>query len=124
MFFSPFGPKIQVKTRDIAVSFINNNQKLAFGLDQNMAKRSVLARQAKRVKLHAKFAKKRAELKASGDFEALQKLPKNSSSSRLKNRCVATGRGKGFLRDFGLSRIKFRELANEGEIPGIRKSSW
>ena len=89
-----------------------------------MAKRSVLARQEKRVKLHAKYAKKRAELKESGDFEALQKLPKNSSPSRLKNRCVATGRGKGFLRDFGLSRIKFRELANEGDIPGVRKSSW
>jgi small subunit ribosomal protein S14 len=89
-----------------------------------MAKKSVLARNNKRVKLHAKYAKKRAELKAAGDFEGLQKLPKNSSSTRLKNRCVATGRGKGYLRDFGLSRIKFRELASEGEIPGVRKSSW
>lgn len=89
-----------------------------------MAKLSVLARNAKRQKMYAKYAKKRAELKASGDFEALQKLPKNSSPSRLKNRCVATGRGRGFLRDFGLSRIKFRELANEGDIPGVRKSSW
>jgi len=89
-----------------------------------MAKRSVIARNQKREKMHAKYAKKRAELKAAGDFEGLQKLPKNSSPTRRKNRCVATGRGKGFLRDFGLSRIKFRELANEGEIPGIRKSSW
>ncbi|MDQ5901286.1 MAG: small subunit ribosomal protein [Patescibacteria group bacterium] len=89
-----------------------------------MAKLSVLARNAKRQKMYAKYAKKREELKAAGDFEALQKLPKNSSPSRLKNRCVATGRGRGFLRDFGLSRIKFRELANEGDIPGVRKSSW
>lgn len=89
-----------------------------------MAKLSVLARNAKRMKLYAKYAKKRAELKQAGDVEGLQKLPKNSSPSRLKNRCVATGRGRGYLRDFGLSRIKFRELANEGDIPGIRKSSW
>lgn len=89
-----------------------------------MAKRSVLARQEKRLKLYNKYAVKRAEMKAAGDFEGLQMLPRNSSPVRLKNRCVATGRGRGFLRDFGLSRIKFRELANDGEIPGVRKSSW
>lgn len=89
-----------------------------------MAKRSVLARNEKRRKLHDKYAKKRAELKAKGDFEALQKLPRNSSPSRIKNRCNITGRGRGYLRDFGLSRIKFRELASEGEVPGVRKSSW
>lgn len=89
-----------------------------------MAKKSVLARQQKRQKLYNKYAKKRAELKAAGDNIGLQKLPRNSSPTRLKNRCAATGRGKGYIRDFGLSRIKFRELANEGEIPGVRKSSW
>jgi len=89
-----------------------------------MAKTSVLARNKKREKLVAKYAKKRAELKAAGDSEGLQKLPKNSSPDRVKNRCAITGRGRGYLRDFGLSRIKFRELANEGKIPGVRKSSW
>ncbi|MBP6925715.1 MAG: 30S ribosomal protein S14 [Candidatus Pacebacteria bacterium] len=89
-----------------------------------MAKTSVLARNKKREKLVAKYAVKRAELKAAGDSEGLQKLPKNSSPVRVKNRCSITGRGRGYLRDFGLSRIKFRELANEGKIPGVRKSSW
>jgi small subunit ribosomal protein S14 len=89
-----------------------------------MAKKSVIARNKKREKLAAKFAKKRAELKAAGDWEGLQKLPKNSSPVRVKNRCSITGRSKGYMRKFGLSRIKFRELANEGKIPGVRKSSW
>lgn len=89
-----------------------------------MAKKSVLARNDKRRKLIEKYAAKRAALKASGDLEGLQKLPKNSSPSRFKNRCAITGRSNGYLRDFGLSRIKFRELANEGRIPGVRKSSW
>ena len=89
-----------------------------------MAKTSVLARNEKRKRLIAKYAKKRAELKASGDLEGLQKLPKNSSPSRYKNRCAITGRANGYIRDFGLSRIKFRELANEGKVPGVRKSSW
>lgn len=89
-----------------------------------MAKISVTARNLKRQKLYNKYAKKRAELKAAGDFEGLQKLPRNSSPTRLKNRCSITSRGKGYLRDFGVSRIKFRELASEGEIPGVRKSSW
>jgi small subunit ribosomal protein S14 len=89
-----------------------------------MAKTSVIARQAKREKLVAKYAKKRAELKAAGDSEALQKLPKNSSPVRLKNRCQVTGRGRGFMRAFGLSRIQFRELAREGKIPGVKKASW
>ncbi len=72
----------------------------------------------------AKYAAKRAALKASGDYEGLQKLPKNSSPTRVKNRCGITGRPRGYLRDFGLSRIKFRELASIGEVPGVRKSSW
>jgi small subunit ribosomal protein S14 len=89
-----------------------------------MAKKSVVARNQKRIRLSEKYAAKRAELKAAGDWDALQKLPKNASPVRIKNRCVATGRSHGYLRDFGLSRIKFRELANKGLIPGIRKSSW
>ena len=89
-----------------------------------MAKKSVIARNKKRKKLANKYAKKRAELKAAGDWEGLQKLPKNSSPVRVKNRCSITGRSKGYMRQFGLSRQKFRELANEGKIPGVRKSSW
>lgn len=89
-----------------------------------MAKKSVIARNNKRIKLYNKYAKKRAELKAAGDVAGLQKLPRNSSPTRLKNRCGITGRGRGYLRDFGLSRIKFRELASVGEVPGVRKSSW
>ena len=89
-----------------------------------MAKKSQLARDAKRDKLAAKFAAKRASLKAAGDFDALQKLPRNSSPVRHKNRCAVTGRGKGYIRAFGLSRIKFRELAREGKIPGVKKASW
>ena len=89
-----------------------------------MAKTSVLARNQKRAKLIAKYAEKRKALKEAGDFAGLQKLPKNSSPVRYKNRCFLTGRSHGYMRDFGLSRIAFRELANEGKIPGIRKSSW
>lgn len=89
-----------------------------------MAKKSVIARNNKRIKMVAKYAAKRAALKAAGDYAGLQKLPKNSSPTRVKNRCGITGRPRGYLRDFGLSRIKFRELASVGEIPGVRKSSW
>lgn len=89
-----------------------------------MAKTSQLARNAKRAKLVAKYAEKRAALKAAGEFEALQKLPKNSSPTRVKNRCAISGRGRGYLRAFGLSRIQFRELAREGKIPGVKKASW
>ena len=89
-----------------------------------MAKTSVLARNQKRIRLTAQYADKRDAARAANDQEALQKLPRNSSPTRVKNRCFATGRGKGYMRDFGLSRIKFRELAAEGKIPGVRKSSW
>lgn len=89
-----------------------------------MAKTSQLARNAKREKLSVKYAAKRAALKAAGDFEGLQKLPRNSSPVRVKNRCAVTGRGRGYMRDFGLSRIAFRELAREGKIPGVKKASW
>lgn len=89
-----------------------------------MAKKSVVARNEKRQKLAEKYAEKRAALRAAGDYEGLQKLPKNASPVRIKNRCSMTGRARGYLRAFGLSRIKFRELANEGKIPGIKKASW
>lgn len=89
-----------------------------------MAKTSQLARNKKREKLVQKYAVKRAALKAAGDSEGLQKLPKNSSPVRTKNRCAVSGRGRGYMRDFGLSRIAFRELAREGKIPGVKKASW
>lgn len=89
-----------------------------------MAKKSVIARQVKREKLVAKFAEKRKALKEAGEWELLDKLPKNSSKTRLQNRCALTGRARGFIRDFGISRIKFRDLASEGKIPGVTKSSW
>ncbi len=89
-----------------------------------MAKKSMLARNAKRQKMIEIYAAKRAELKAAGDLEGLAKLPKNSSPTRYKNRCAETGRPRGYMRQFGLSRIAFREHASRGEIPGVTKSSW
>ena len=89
-----------------------------------MAKEGVKAREVKRQKLVAKYADKRAELKAAGDFEGLDKLPKNSSPVRLHNRCKLTGRPRGYMRIFGISRVTFREMALEGKIPGVRKASW
>lgn len=89
-----------------------------------MAKESMKARQAKRLKMVAKYAAKRAELKAAGDYEALQALPRNASPVRLHNRCKISGRPKGYMRQFGISRINFREMASAGLIPGVRKASW
>jgi small subunit ribosomal protein S14 len=89
-----------------------------------MAKKSVIAREKKRERLVAKYAKKRAELKAAGDYEALDKLPRNASPVRLHNRCKLTGRPRGYLRKFGISRVTFREMASEGKIPGVTKASW
>ena len=89
-----------------------------------MAKKSWTARQKKRERLVAKYAAKRRELKEQGDYEGLQKLPRNSSRVRLRNRCQITGRSRGYIRTFGLSRIVFRNMAREGKIPGIRKASW
>ena len=89
-----------------------------------MARESIKARERKRERLVAKYAKKRAELKAAGDYEALDKLPKNASPVRLHNRCKLTGRPRGYIRKFGISRVTFREMAAEGKIPGITKSSW
>ncbi len=89
-----------------------------------MAKKSSITRDEKRAKLIAKYAEKRAELKKKGDLVALQALPLNSSPSRLKNRCFLSGRSRGYMRDFGINRIEFRKLANEGKIPGVKKASW
>ncbi len=89
-----------------------------------MSKKSIIARQAKRVKIVAKFAAKREALKKEGNFAELDKLPKNSSKVRLKNRCALTGRPKGYIGAFGISRIKFRDLASIGKIPGVTKASW
>ena len=89
-----------------------------------MAKESMKAREVKRAKLVAKYAEKRAQLKKEGNYEALQALPKNASPVRLHNRCKVTGRPKGYVRQFGISRIQLREMASAGLIPGLRKASW
>lgn len=89
-----------------------------------MAKKSVIARNLKRIRMAEKYAEKREALKKEGDYEALQKLPRNSSPSRVRNRCNVTGRGRGVYRKFGLCRNVFRQLALQGKIPGIRKASW
>ena len=89
-----------------------------------MARESLKARERKRERLVAKFAEKRAKLKEAGDFIGLDKLPKNASPVRLHNRCKLTGRPKGYMRKFGICRVTFREMANEGKIPGITKASW
>jgi small subunit ribosomal protein S14 len=89
-----------------------------------MAKESIKAREVKRQKLVERYAAKRAKLKKEGDFEALSLLPKNSSPVRLRNRCKLTGRPRGYMRVFGLSRVMFRKMALEGKIPGVTKASW
>ena len=89
-----------------------------------MAKESMKAREVKRAKLVAKYAEKRAKLKAEGNYEALQLLPKNSCPVRLHNRCKISGRPRGYMRQFGVSRIEFRILASAGLLPGVKKASW
>lgn len=89
-----------------------------------MAKESMKAREVKRAKLIEKYATRRAALKEAGDYVGLSLLPRNSSSIRLRNRCKLTGRPRGYMRQFGLSRITFREMASKGLIPGVRKASW
>jgi len=89
-----------------------------------MAKESMKARERKRIALVERYAKKRAELKKAGDWDGLQKLPKNSSKVRVRNRCQLTGRPRGYMRQFALCRNQFRELALDGRIPGVKKASW
>jgi small subunit ribosomal protein S14 len=89
-----------------------------------MAKESMKARERKRIALVEKYANKREELKNAGDWEALQKLPRNSSAVRVRNRCQLTGRPRGYMRQFGICRNQFRELALDGRIPGVKKASW
>jgi small subunit ribosomal protein S14 len=100
--------------------FKNVNYKLKY----KMAKESVKARQRKREAMVAKYADKRAALKAAGNYAALDLLPKNASPVRLKNRCQLTGRPRGYMRYFGVSRLVFRDMALQGKIPGVRKASW
>src|ERR1044072_4486352 len=92
--------------------------------NKTMAKESMKARERKREKMVAKYAAKRAELKAAGDWDALQQLPANSSKVRVHNRCGLTGRPRGYMRQFGISRVTFREMALAGKIPGVKKASW
>ena len=89
-----------------------------------MARKAVIAREKKRERLVAKYAAKRKALKEAGDWEGLDKLPRNSSKVRLHNRCKLTGRPRGYMRKFGISRVTFREMASDGKIPGITKASW
>lgn len=89
-----------------------------------MARKSLIAREVKRAKMVAKYADLRKKLKEAGDYDALDKLPRNSLPIRLHNRCKLTGRPKGYMRKFGLCRVKFREMALEGKIPGVTKASW
>ncbi|MEZ4947895.1 MAG: 30S ribosomal protein S14 [Saprospiraceae bacterium] len=89
-----------------------------------MAKKSIIAREKKREKMVAKYADLRKKLKEEGDYDALDKLPRNASPVRLHNRCKLTGRPKGYIRDFGICRVVFRQMALEGKIPGVTKASW
>jgi small subunit ribosomal protein S14 len=89
-----------------------------------MAKESMKAREVKRAKMIAKYAEKRAKYLAEGNYDALQSIPRNASPIRQHNRCKITGRPKGYMRQFGLSRIVFREMASQGLIPGVKKASW
>ncbi|MCX6804655.1 MAG: 30S ribosomal protein S14 [Patescibacteria group bacterium] len=89
-----------------------------------MARKALIQRELKREKLAIKFADKRAQLRADGDLDGLAKLPRNSNPIRQRNRCEITGRSRGYIRKFGLSRLTFREYASKGQIPGITKSSW
>lgn len=89
-----------------------------------MARKALFEREKKRAKLADKYAAKRAEMKAASDYEGLAKLPRNANPIRQRNRCEITGRSRGYIRQFGLSRITFREHASNGEIPGVRKASW
>ena len=89
-----------------------------------MAKESIKARQRKREKMVARYAAKREKLKAAGDYDALQRIPRNASPVRLRNRCSITGKPRGYIRDFGLCRNMFRQMASDGKIPGVTKASW
>lgn len=90
----------------------------------HMAKESMIAREVKRAKLTEKYASKRAKLRAEGDYVGLSRLPRNSNPNRMHNRCKITGRTRGYMRQFGISRITFREMASFGLIPGVKKASW
>lgn len=105
--------------KNLVFRSVNNSEN-----NKTMARKSIIARNEKRKRIVAKYAEKRAALKEAGDWEAIQKLPRNSSTTRVRNRCNATGRGRGVYSKFGLCRNVFRQLALEGKIPGVRKASW
>lgn len=102
---------------------LSNHQLTNYQINK-MARESIKARQRKREKLVELYAERRAALKAAGDYAALDKLPKNSSKVRLKNRCQITGRPKGYIRQFGIGRVIFRDMALDGKLPGVKKASW
>lgn len=89
-----------------------------------MSRKALIERDKRRIKMIDQYAERRAELKAAGDLEGLAKLPRNSSPTRRKNRCIESGRPRGYMRRFGLNRVAFREHASKGEIPGVTKASW
>jgi small subunit ribosomal protein S14 len=89
-----------------------------------MAKKSIIAREKKRARLVKKYEALRKQLKEAGDYDALDKLPRNSNPIRMHNRCLLTGRPKGYMRKFGICRVKFRQMALDGKIPGVTKASW
>lgn len=103
---------------------VNSDYLLKTLKEISMAKESMKAREIRRAKLVTRYAEKRARLRKEGDFQALSRLPRNSNPIRLHNRCKLTGRPKGYIRQFGISRICFREMASQGLIPGIKKASW
>jgi len=104
-----------LNTLDYRLKILKNN---------NMAKESMMAREVKRARMTQKYAARRAKLKAEGDYIGLSRLPRNSNPNRMHNRCKITGRSKGYMRQFGVSRITFREMASFGLIPGVKKASW
>jgi large subunit ribosomal protein L5 len=110
------------KIQGMDITFVTYHLKIKHQL--TMAKEGVKAREVKRAKLVAKFAEKRAALKAAGDYIGLDKLPKASSPVKLHNRCKLTGRPRGYMRQFGISRVTFRDMALAGKIPGVKKASW
>src|SRR6056297_493100 len=116
----------QIIFPEINIDKINriNGMDITFVTSADTDKEAMKARERKRARTVAKYAEKRKALKEAGDYDALQKLPKNASPVRMHNRCKLTGRPKGYMRTFGISRVTFREMANQGLIPGVRKASW
>ncbi len=117
--------QMEVRYGLIQLYSLNRNHYYLKRLEENhLAKKSKVVKEKKRQETVLKYAELRRELKEKGDYEALKKLPRDSSPTRLKNRCEVTGRPRGYLRKFKMSRIAFREFAHKGQIPGVKKASW